>query len=408
VTTTQTLLPAKLPFKEAIAHFRQKENLGTDYYGINGSLHDRAFMVAGVAKEDMLAGLRAAVDKAMAEGTTLADFKKEFAAIADKWEWDPKGGKGWRARVIYETNLRAAHAAGRYKQLTEMLDTNPYWQYRHGSSIKPRPEHEALDGLVLRGDDAWWDKNYPPNGWGCQCYVIGLTEGQVRRRGLTVTSGDGLPDVSSDPNWQHAHGRQSALWPSEEPRGDTSKQAKGGGGTTIEMDGYATSGTPPPLPPRGSGCAALPYDKTLHQADAAARQDACIKFIKNEVLGGMDSALFNVECGDFRLPIVIDAAGLGGHLADDPGRLAWLGYLPDLLAPQEVWTDFRGRIGKDGRLGKVSIGWKLLTRVQGPKGTEGLMLLAQNNGLGCRSAYTLYPLPNIDTKRTGRLMARRK
>jgi hypothetical protein len=65
--------------------------------------------------------------------------------------------------------------------------------------------------MVLRHDDPWWDKNYPPNGWGCQCYVRCLTEGEVRRGGHTVVSGSDLPDAATDPRWQHAHGKGPAL-----------------------------------------------------------------------------------------------------------------------------------------------------------------------------------------------------
>jgi len=268
----------------------------------------------------------------------------------------------------------------------------------------------ALDGLVLRADDPWWDRNYPPNGWGCQCYVTGLTEGQVQRKGLAVSSGDGLPDASSDPTWQHAHGRQATLWPSEPPKGMPSGSTKHEDSEMIEMEGYASKETPPPMPPRESDCTAMPYDTTLHQADRATRRDACIEFVRENIFvgdnKGKDSAVFTVECGNLKMPIVIDAVGLGGHLADNPGRLAYLGYLPDLLEPQEVWTDFRGWVGKDGRLKKVTIGWKMLTKIKGHKGVDGIMLLAQNNGMGCHSAYSLYPLPNINAKRKGRLMAK--
>jgi len=103
--------------------------------------------------------------------------------------------------------MRTSYAAGRYKQMKDMAESNPFWMYCHGDSMKPRPEHLELDRMVLRHDDPWWDKNYPPNGWGCQCYVRCLTEGEVRRGGYSVVSGSDLPDAATDPRWQHAHGK---------------------------------------------------------------------------------------------------------------------------------------------------------------------------------------------------------
>ena len=63
----------------------------------------------------------------------------------------------------------------------------PYWRYRHSDAVEhPRHEHVAWDGLVLRHDDPWWRTNYPPIGWGCQCYVETLSERELKAEGLRV------------------------------------------------------------------------------------------------------------------------------------------------------------------------------------------------------------------------------
>ena len=108
---------------------------------------------------------------AISEGTTLEEFRKDFDRIVATHGWDYNGGRDWRSRVIYETNLNTAYAAGRYEQ----LQAAPYWQYVHADWVtNPRHQHLAWDGLVLRRDDPWWQTHYPPNGWGCQCSVRGL------------------------------------------------------------------------------------------------------------------------------------------------------------------------------------------------------------------------------------------
>jgi hypothetical protein len=168
---------ARLPFEEQIAFFRDKEGLKipTQHWDdIKHEAHDRAFMVAGAQKADLLTDFYTAVQKAIQDGKSLQWFQQQFDAIVDKHGWSYNGPRDWRSRVIYTTNLSTSYAAGRFKQLMDpdLLSVRPYWQYIHSDSVlHPRPLHVAWNGLTLRYDDAWWGTHYPPNGWGCRCRV---------------------------------------------------------------------------------------------------------------------------------------------------------------------------------------------------------------------------------------------
>ena len=218
----------QLPFAEQIAFFRGKLNLPTaSWTDLWQEAHDRAFVVAGAAKDDLVADLRTAVDQAIDDGTTLETFRSRFDEIVEKHGWSYKGGRDWRTRVIYETNLRTSYAAGRYRQLKDITDRRPYWRYRHSeASEEPRIKHLAWDGLVLRHDDPWWDTHYPPNGWGCKCYVESLGEAELAALGKsgpdeapaiklrTVTVGASGPNPRTvdvpdgiDPGWAYAPGK---------------------------------------------------------------------------------------------------------------------------------------------------------------------------------------------------------
>jgi hypothetical protein len=148
-----------LPFDEALRFFRGKANLPTrTWRDLLKEQHDGAFVVAGVTKADLLADLRGAVDKALAEGTTLETFQKSFEGIIARHGWVPEQATAWRAKVILETNLRTAYAAGRHAQLTDpaFLKRNPFWEWRHGGSVHPRPQHLAWDGMVLPASAGSW------------------------------------------------------------------------------------------------------------------------------------------------------------------------------------------------------------------------------------------------------------
>ena len=182
-----------LPFTEQIAFLRRKLNLPTQAWtDIWTAEHDWAFVVAGANRDAIVADFRAAVEKAIAEGTTLETFRKDFDAIVAKHGWDYNGGRDWRSRVIYETNLNTSYAAGRHEQ----LQAAPYWQYVHADWVtNPRHDHLAWNGLVLARDDPWWQTHYPPNGWGCQCSVRGLWARDLKKLGKDE------PDEAPEVNW---------------------------------------------------------------------------------------------------------------------------------------------------------------------------------------------------------------
>ena len=170
------------PFAEQLEFFRQKLNLPTEHWDdILRSAHDRAFIVAGAAKADLLADLRAAVEKTIGDGKSIGWFRKEFSAIVGKHGWQGWTGEGspagfaWRTRVIYQTNLATSYAAGRYRQLTDpdLLKLRPYWRYKHADGVmNPRLQHVAWNGLTLPHDHPFWQTHFPPNGWGCHCRIV--------------------------------------------------------------------------------------------------------------------------------------------------------------------------------------------------------------------------------------------
>ena len=219
---------AHLPFTEQITYFRHKLTLPTrTWTELWQSQHDLAFTVAGATTENLLMDLRGAVDSAIANGTTLETFRQRFDGIVAKYGWDYHGGRNWRSRVIYDTNLRTSYAAGRYQQMKAVAQSRPFWRYRHShASTEPRQQHLHWDGLILNHNDPFWNTHYPPNGWGCKCYVETLSQRDLDRLGKPTP--DTTPPITTrnwvnkstgqihqvpagiDPGWAHAPGQQTA------------------------------------------------------------------------------------------------------------------------------------------------------------------------------------------------------
>lgn len=132
-----------LPFREQNEFFRRKLNLPTNAWtDVYTREHDYAFVVAGANRDDLVQDFRAAVQKVIDDGGTLEAFRKDFDRVVAKHGWSYKGGRNWRSRVIYETNLRSSYMAGRYEQLMAVREARPYWQYIHSDAVEhPRPLH---------------------------------------------------------------------------------------------------------------------------------------------------------------------------------------------------------------------------------------------------------------------------
>lgn len=205
------------PFAAQVAFFRRKVNVPSAHWDdLERADHAHGFMVAGLARADVLEDLRRAIDDAIARGETLADFRARFENIVERrWEgWTGSGsdaGRAWRTRIIYRTNLRTSYMAGRWEQLREF----PYLKYQHNTVENPRHEHQAWDGRIIAADDPWWETHYPPNGWGCRCTVTGVSA--QRLRALRGDAGaDGPPSASAGdppPEWAYHVGKAARSLP---------------------------------------------------------------------------------------------------------------------------------------------------------------------------------------------------
>lgn len=178
------------PFDAQVNFFKQKLNLPSEHYDdILKEAHDRAFIVAGATKADLLNDFHTAIEKSIRDGKSIQWFRKEFDSIVQKHGWegwtgsDSQAGRDWRTRVIYQTNLSSSYAAGRYSQLTDpdLLKSRPYWKYIHNDTVQhPRPLHQSWSGTVLRYDDPWWKTHFCPNGWGCRCRITAVRASEFK------------------------------------------------------------------------------------------------------------------------------------------------------------------------------------------------------------------------------------
>ncbi|NKD22572.1 minor capsid protein [Enterobacter asburiae] len=195
---------ARLPPKEAVAYFRAKgHNITWNWYEQLTEAHARAFTVAKAVRLDVLNTLRDEVDRAVHDGITRQEFTRTLAPRLQKLGWwgkqivvDTQGnakeielGSPRRLATIYNVNMRTAYNSGRYAQMMNNAEAYPFWQYVAVMDGRTRPAHAALNGMVFRYDDPFWQTHYPPNGWNCRCRVRALSAERMKALGLKVSYG---------------------------------------------------------------------------------------------------------------------------------------------------------------------------------------------------------------------------
>lgn len=194
-----------LPPEEAIAWFKAKGMQFTwDWAEMWQEEHARAFTVAKVIKADILADIRTALDKAMADGTTFEQFQKDLIPTLQRKGWWGRQealdtatgelsivqlGSRYRLKTIFDVNIQTSLQVGHYKAMTDpdVIKARPYWRYSAVMDGKTRPMHRQWHGMVLPADSPWWDSHYPPNGWSCRCTVVSMSMREITRDGLRVS-----------------------------------------------------------------------------------------------------------------------------------------------------------------------------------------------------------------------------
>ena len=181
------VLPAGPVPREALAFFMAKGlKIGFNYDDVWREEHAVAFTVAKIMEEDVLATVRGTIERAIEEGTTFEQFRKDISQLLDNSGWsnyNQNKPKKARLRTIYDTNMRMARATGQWERVQRTKRVLPYLIYSLGPSVKHRDEHVALEGTILPVDDPFWNSYYPPSGYGCKCRVRQISLDEAEREG---------------------------------------------------------------------------------------------------------------------------------------------------------------------------------------------------------------------------------
>ena len=361
-------IPVGLAPKEALAWFRAKGfTFGFSWQDVWHEEHGRGFTVAKAMTRDVLETIREAVDRAIAEGETLEQFKKDLRPKLEQLGWwgkqraiDPATGEietaqlgsPRRLKTIFQTNMRTSYAAARWERIQRNKRAFPFLEYVSVMDGREREEHHAWHATVLPVDHPWWETHYPPNGWNCRCMVKPVSRGQAERRGLKATT----PRAFAKRQWINKR------------TGEVHMIEKGLDAGWAYHVGKARHDGLTPGPMNGDGLAAMSALSESHKTGIGAfysafglsSSDAKIGGAAYQDAGGWWLAIaaswFRDDRGQGALPAGLDDAELG-DVADairSPAEIRWL-WIASAEAPAQLVRRYFGQPDADGAVMVVDI-----------------------------------------------------
>ena len=179
--------------------------LSYNWWDVWEDQHNKAFTVAKLLELDLMMDIRKIVNDFIAGKVQYND--------ASSLMWEKMKAKGWigkqsvvnpktgkqetvqlgsarRINTILSTNANVAYSAGRYKTQMNAVSFAPYWRYRDMDDNRVRFKHRSIgnlfDNAVLIYSHPFWSEWYPPNEWGCRCFVQNYTLQEAKERGFKI------------------------------------------------------------------------------------------------------------------------------------------------------------------------------------------------------------------------------
>jgi len=340
-----------LPFDEAIDYFRNKVNFpADDYKSISGGMHARAFTVAGATNDALLSDFRSAIDKAISEGTSLGEFKKDFDQIVAKHGWSYNGSRGFRTDVIFNTNVNMAYAAGRWQQIERTAKMFPYLIYVTRNNSRVRPAHRAWHGIILPVDHPWWKTHFPPNGYRCYCHVRQLTRRQAEEM---KASGKYITEAPADEWVEHVSSKTGEVTMIRKGIDFGFDYNPGIAAWGTKFSELADSAAPDKYIPLTTNTFKdyhrpdlVPLSETdIKPIPALKSASDAVQWLTDNI--GADK-VFSVQQGDFKHSLLLDAEYFGKHLEKDLNRSRFFPFIQDILSdPFEVWASFEKSVNNE-------------------------------------------------------------
>lgn len=137
---------------------------------------------------------------------TLKDEEGDYVNFAKFWERAQAIEGDYQINWLqteYNTAVRSARMASQWADIVSTKYLYPNLEYIISRATNRREDHEEfLVGTILPIDHPFWDKYYPPNGWGCLC--------SVRKTDKPIKPP--VEEPALPPEFAHNPGKSGMIW----------------------------------------------------------------------------------------------------------------------------------------------------------------------------------------------------
>ena len=163
------------PNQDAIDFLKNKAPVARDVFDrLLPEVRSRAFAVAGIDDANTLQRMRDRLADLPAGGN-WNDIRKDIAAEIDL----PDDAAQRKAENLLRIHGFQAYAVSRHEAQFDPDNLATYLKYVTCHDDRVRPEHAALDGIILPRSDPFWSSHYPPWDWGCRCLAVEMMAEEV-------------------------------------------------------------------------------------------------------------------------------------------------------------------------------------------------------------------------------------
>jgi SPP1 gp7 family putative phage head morphogenesis protein len=148
------------------------DNIDIDLGKVRRRFQGTATKAINKSVSDIRDVMNSALAKATRDGLTSSDASAYIIARLRKHGVQPRSTA--YIDTLVRTHAAISYGAGHRQSFLGDPDTPWGYEYVTVGDDRVRPEHEELDGIRRRHDDAFWEKFWPPNGWNCRCQAVAI------------------------------------------------------------------------------------------------------------------------------------------------------------------------------------------------------------------------------------------
>ncbi len=169
----KAILNFRLPPREAIQFWLALRILShEEYKKLEEAFRPYAFTMALTTDKNMMIRMKNYIERGLREGFNEEEFIRRIRKLSeDLW----REFQAPYLKTVFRTNLNTAMNAARWNQYMQ----DPFVEilvYKTMADGRVRPTHRMMHNFAAPKTDDVWKQWFPPNGYNCRCFVIGMSK----------------------------------------------------------------------------------------------------------------------------------------------------------------------------------------------------------------------------------------